>query len=197
MSRWAVANWSRWDHFIGRVSSRRVTHTGFFFCLLSLSCIFSSSSTPSQIVEQFHIPLPFLSLDPNFHINTDPTSPNNFHQNEFLRKFLSKNISSDKKISLRSIDRSILIDNLLSSTTVTRKRGRNLSTISRRRRCLSPTLKPRGDRKSRARSATHLSENPWLPFFDRLPRSRLVSSRARPYGDYPRLFIAIRGEQET
>jgi len=27
MSRWAVANWSRWDLFIGTVLSRRVTHT--------------------------------------------------------------------------------------------------------------------------------------------------------------------------
>lgn len=39
MSRWAVANWSRWDHFIGRVSSSRVTHTGFFY-FLPLTCTF-------------------------------------------------------------------------------------------------------------------------------------------------------------
>lgn len=30
MSRWAVANWSRWDLFIGDVLSRRVAHALFY-----------------------------------------------------------------------------------------------------------------------------------------------------------------------
>lgn len=44
ISRWAVANWSRWDRFIGSVLSRRVAHTLIFTLLFDLR--YESRSVP-------------------------------------------------------------------------------------------------------------------------------------------------------